>query len=49
MWWVPVGAVISDEEALARLDDLNASARAFGRESPPSVRLRPDQPSSVPS
>lgn len=42
MWWVPAGHEPTAEEALARLDDLNAngpSERAFGWESLPNVVL----------
>lgn len=42
MWWVPAGQTVSAEEALARLDHLNAngpSDRAFGWESLPNVQL----------
>lgn len=42
MWWVPAGHEPTAEEALARLDDLDAngpSERAFGWESLPDVVL----------
>jgi len=42
MWWVPIGHEPTVEEALDRLQDLNAngpSERAFGWESLPNVRL----------
>lgn len=42
MWWVPVGHEPTVEEALDRLQELNAngpSDRAFGWESLPNVRL----------
>ena len=42
MWWVPIGHQPTMEEALGRLDELNAtgpSERVFGWESLPNVRL----------
>jgi hypothetical protein len=42
MWWIPVGALPTPDEALARLDHLTRhgpSAHAFGWESLPNIKL----------